>query len=55
MADLKNKGVKLLIKATRNGGQAVIKLQQVSPQQFASLQKSRSHFPDSVLKEIPCQ
>ncbi len=55
MADLKNKGVKLLIKATRNGGQAVIKLQQVAPQQFASLQKSRSHFPDSVLKEIPCQ
>jgi hypothetical protein len=55
MADLKNKGVKLLIKATRNGGQAVIKLQQVSPQQFASLQKSRSHFPDNVLKEIPCQ
>jgi hypothetical protein len=55
MADLKNKGVKLLIKATRNGGQAVIKLQQVTPQQFASLQKSRSHFPDSVLKEIPCQ
>jgi len=55
MADLKNKGVKLLIKATRNGGQAVIKLQQVSPQQFASLQKSRSHFPDSVLKEMPCQ
>lgn len=55
MADLKNKGVKLLIKATRNGGQAVIKLQQVTPQQFASLQKSRSHFPDSVLKEIACQ
>ncbi|MBF4991443.1 SPOR domain-containing protein [Methylophilus sp. QUAN] len=55
MADLKNKGVKLLIKATRNGGQAVIKLQQVSPQQFASLQKSRSHFPDTVLKEISCQ
>jgi len=55
MADLKNKGVKLLIKATRNGGQAVVKLQQVTPQQFASLQKSRSHFPDSVLKEIPCQ
>lgn len=55
MTDLKNKGVKLLIKATRNGGQAVVKLQQVTPQQFASLQKSRSHFPDSVLKEIPCQ
>jgi hypothetical protein len=55
MADLKNKGVKLLIKAPRNGGQAVIKLQQVSPSQFASLQKSRSHLPDTVLKEIPCQ
>lgn len=55
MEDLKNKGVKLLIKAPRNGGQAVIKLQQVSPQQFASLQKSRAHFPDTVLKEIPCQ
>lgn len=55
MADLKNKGVKLLIKAPRNGGQAVIKLQQVSPQQFASLQKSRAHFPDTVLKEISCQ
>ena len=55
MADLKNKGVKLLIKAPRNGGQAVIKLQQVSPQQFASLEKSRSRFPDTVLKEIPCQ
>jgi len=55
MADLKEKGVKLLIKATRNGGQTLIKLQQVSPQQFASLQKSRSHFPDTVLKEIPCQ
>ncbi|WP_018986518.1 SPOR domain-containing protein [Methylophilus methylotrophus] len=55
MADLKNKGVKLLIKAPRNGGQAVIKLQQVSAQQFASLEKSRSRFPDTVLKEIPCQ
>ncbi|WP_029146680.1 SPOR domain-containing protein [Methylophilus sp. 5] len=55
MSDLKSKGVKLLIKATRNGGQAVIKLQQVTPPQFTSLQKSRSHFPDSVLKEIPCQ
>lgn len=54
MLDLKNKGVKLLIKATRNGGQAVIKLQQVSPQQFASLQKARSQFPDAVLKEMPC-
>lgn len=54
MLDLKNKGVKLLIKATRNGGQAVIKLQQVSPQQFASLQKARSQFPDAVLKETPC-
>lgn len=56
MTDLKNKGVKLLIKAPRNGGQAVIKLQQVSPSQFTSLgQKSRAHFPDTVLKEIPCQ
>ena len=55
MADLKNKGVKLLIKAPRNGGQAVIKLQQVSSSQYTSLQKARSHFPDSVLKEIPCQ
>lgn len=55
MADLKNKGVKLLIKAPRNGGQAVIKLQQVSTSQYTSLQKARSHFPDSVLKEIPCQ
>ncbi len=55
MADLKNKGVKLLIKAPRNGGQAVIKLQQVTSQQFTNLQKTRSHFPDTVLKEIPCQ
>lgn len=55
MEDLKNKGVKLVIKATRNGGQASVKLQQVTPQQYASLQKSRSHFPDSVLKEIACQ
>lgn len=55
MDDLKNKGVKLVIKATRNGGQASVKLQQVTPQQYASLQKSRSHFPDSVLKEIACQ
>lgn len=55
MADLKSKGVKLLIKAPRNGGQAVIKLQQVSAQQFTNLQKTRSHFPDTVLKEIPCQ
>lgn len=56
MADLKNKGVKLLIKAPRNGGQAVIKLQQVSPSQFTSLQKSsHAQFPDTVLKEIPCQ
>ncbi|MBF5038352.1 SPOR domain-containing protein [Methylophilus sp. 13] len=54
MLDLKNKGVKLLIKATRNGGQAVIKMQQVSPQQLAGLQKARSQFPDAVLKEIPC-
>lgn len=55
MADLKNKGVKLLIKAPRNAGQAVIKLEQVSAQQFASLEKSRSRFPDTVLKEISCQ
>lgn len=55
MVDLKSKGVNLIIKAPRNGGQAVIKLLQVTPQQFASLQKSRSHFPDTVLKEIPCQ
>lgn len=54
MLDLQNKGVKLLIKATRNGGQAVIKVQQVSPQQFAGLQKARSQFPDAVLKEVSC-
>lgn len=55
MVDLKSKGVNLIIKAPRNGGQAVIKLLQVTPQQFTSLQKSRSHFPDTVLKEMPCQ
>lgn len=57
MEDLKAKGVRLLIKSTRNGGQGqvVIKLQNVNAQQFASLQKSQSQFPDAVLKEIPCQ
>ncbi len=57
MEDLKAKGVRLLIKSTRNGGQgqAAIKLQHVNAQQFASLQKSQSQFPDAVLKEIPCQ
>lgn len=56
MEDLKAKGVRLLIKSTRNGGQGqvVIKLQNVNAQQFASLQKSQSQFPDAVLKEIPC-
>lgn len=57
MEDLKAKGVRLLIKSTRNGGQgqSVIKLQHVNAQQFAGLQKSQSQFPDAVLKEIPCQ
>ncbi|KQT34136.1 SPOR domain-containing protein [Methylophilus sp. Leaf414] len=57
MEDLKAKGVRLLIKSTRNGGQgqAAIKLQHVNAQQFSSLQKSQSQFPDAVLKEIPCQ
>jgi hypothetical protein len=57
MEDLKGKGVRLLIKSTRNGGQgqSVIKLQNVNAQQFSGLQKSRSQFPDAVLKEIPCQ
>lgn len=55
MNDLKNKGVKWLVKATRNGGQAMIKLQQVTPQQYSQLQKSRAQFPDTVLKEMPCQ
>ncbi|HSH85919.1 MAG TPA: SPOR domain-containing protein [Methylophilus sp.] len=56
MEDLKAKGVRLLIKSTRNGGQgqAAIKLQHVNAQQFATLQKSQSQFPDAVLKEIPC-
>lgn len=56
MADLKAKGVRLLIKSTRYGGQgqAVIKLQHVTAAQYTSLQKSGSHFPDTVLKEIPC-
>ena len=56
MEDLKAKGVRLLIKSTRNGGQGqvVVKLQNVSAQQFSSLQKSQSQFPDAVLKEIPC-
>jgi hypothetical protein len=57
MEDLKAKGVRLLVKSTRNGGkgQAVIKLQNVSAQQFASLQKTRTQFPDAVMKEIACQ
>ncbi|MGP1717725.1 MAG: SPOR domain-containing protein [Methylophilus sp.] len=57
MEDLKAKGVRLLIKSTRNSGQgqSVIKLFSVNPQQFSALQKSQSQFPDAVLKEIPCQ
>jgi hypothetical protein len=57
MEDLKAKGVRLLIKSTRNGGQgqSVIKLFSVSAQQYSALQKSQSQFPDAVLKEIACQ
>lgn len=57
MEDLKAKGVRLLMKSTRNGGQgqSVIKLQHVNAQQFSGLQKAQSQFPDAVLKEIPCQ
>lgn len=57
MADLKAKGVRLLIKSTRYGGQgqAVIRLQDVTPTQLANLEKSRTRFPDAVLKEASCQ
>lgn len=55
MADLKAKGVRALTKAPRTGGQAVIKLQHVSPQQYAEVRKSLARFPDTVLKEIDCQ
>lgn len=56
MEDLKAKGVRLLIKSARGGqGQAVIKLQNVTARQLASLQKSGAQFPDAVVKEIPCQ
>jgi hypothetical protein len=57
MEDLKAKGVRLLIKSTRTGGQgqAIIKLQNVTAQQIASLQKSRSKFPDTVIKDSACQ
>jgi len=55
MADLKAKGVRALTKAPRTGGQAVIKLQHVSPQQYAEVHKSLARFPDTVLKEIDCQ
>ncbi|SDK38636.1 hypothetical protein SAMN05192566_1165 [Methylophilus rhizosphaerae] len=57
MEDLKAKGVRLLIKSARTGsqGQAVVKLQNVTAQQLASLQKSRAQFPDAVVKETPCQ
>jgi hypothetical protein len=57
MEDLKAKGVRLLIKSTRTGGQgqAIIKLQNVTAQQIASLQKSRSKFPDTVIKDSVCQ
>ena len=56
MEDLKAKGVRLLIKSTRYGGQgqAVVKLLGVSAQQFASLKKTQPQFPDSVLKEMVC-
>lgn len=56
MTDLKAKGVRLLIKSTRYGGQgqAVVKLQNVTAQQFTNLQKTQPQFPDSVLKETPC-
>jgi hypothetical protein len=56
MADLKAKGVRLLIKSTRYGGQgqAVVKLIDVSSQQFSSLKKTQPQFPDSVVKEITC-
>ena len=56
MEDLKAKGVRLLIKSARGGqGQAVIRLQNVTAQQLASLQKSGAQFPDAVIKETPCQ
>lgn len=56
MTDLKAKGVRLLVKSTRYGGQgqAVVKLQDVTAQQFANLKKTQPQFPDSVLKETPC-
>ncbi|MDP8567574.1 SPOR domain-containing protein [Methylophilus aquaticus] len=56
MTDLKAKGVRLLVKSTRYGGQgqAVVKLQDVTVQQFANLKKTQPQFPDSVLKETPC-
>ncbi len=56
MTDLKAKGVRLLIKSTRYGGQgqAVVKLQDVTAQQFVNLQKTQPQFPDSVLKETQC-
>lgn len=55
MADLKAKGVRALVKAPRPGGQAIIKLQAVSPQQYSEIRLSLSRFPDTVLKEIACQ
>lgn len=57
MEKLKQKGVRLVVKATRFGGEghAMLKLQQVSSTQLESLKKTQPQFPDAELKEVACQ
>lgn len=54
---LKQKGVRLLVKATRFGGEghASLMLKEVSKRQLANLKKSQPQFPDAELKEVACR
>lgn len=56
MNTLKNKGVRELVKSVRNkgDGNAAIRLLNVSPQQYIQIQKLLPNFPDTGIKEVPC-
>lgn len=56
MEKLKQKGVRLVVKATRFGGEghAMLRLQQVTATQLDGLKKAQPEFPDAEIKEITC-
>lgn len=57
MEKLKQKGVRLLVKAPRFGGegQAMLKLHAVTKSQYDALKKIQPQFPDAELKEVVCK